>query len=66
MDFTLPYATRIFDDTHHLLALLMHVNILVVYFLGKKGNDAVLPVGSTRRVSCSARVRRWARMSCCT
>ena len=26
----------------------------------------VLPVGSTRRVTCSARVRRWARMSCCT
>ena len=50
MNFTLPYATRIFDHTHPLLALLMHVDRLVVYCLGKEGNDAGFLVGIARRV----------------
>ena len=49
MNFTLPYATWIFDDTHHLLALSMHVDRLAVYCLGKEGNDAVFLVGIARR-----------------
>ena len=65
MNFTLPYATRIFDDTHHLLALSVHVDPLVVYCLGKEGNDAVFLVGITRRVRRQARASRWARVRCC-